>query len=244
MELIYIDNLYVFRCEFIDRLTPKTAGFNWHLGDKCKRRECPACEAGLEKVWYTQNDNVAVLLINYADEAAHQQLFLDAKAREETLAASRATDADIEVPSPDGLSYLPYQRAGIAFADARPGVLIGDEMGLGKTQQSIGLMNLHPEYRKILIICPANLKVNWHRELKRWLVDDYYISICHTKYPFPKYSNIVIINYDILHKYERELRAQDWDLLVIDEAHYIKNKSSRRSKAVYGYKKGKKGKKK
>lgn len=59
----------------------------------------------------------------------------------ENLDNSRATDADILVPAPDGLAYMGYQKAGIAFARGKPGILFGDEMGLGK---------LHPVDTKIL----------------------------------------------------------------------------------------------
>src|SRR5215208_4291026 len=48
---------------------------------------------------------------------------------------SRATDADVQLPCPEGLAYLPYQKAGIAFAVSRDAALIADEMGLGKTIQ-------------------------------------------------------------------------------------------------------------
>ena len=59
-----------------------------------------------------------------------------------TVAQSRATDAEIEIPVPAGLSYLPFQRAGIAFAASRKACLIADEMGLGKTVMACGLINL------------------------------------------------------------------------------------------------------
>ena len=59
---------------------------------------------------------------------------------EQTLRDSRARDADIEAPCPEGVSYLPYQRAAIAFGLARRNVLFADEMGLGKTLQAIALL--------------------------------------------------------------------------------------------------------
>ena len=98
-------------------------------------------------------------------------------ARQEAKAASRATDADVQIPAPDGCTYLGYQKAGIAFAHARASVLFGDEMGLGKTIQAIGLLNADPTLRRVLVVCPASLKLNWRRELEKWLVRPARISI-------------------------------------------------------------------
>lgn len=55
----------------------------------------------------------------------------EVKAREESLELSRAASAYVDVPRPEGLEYLPYQRAGVAYASARQNCLIADEMGLG-----------------------------------------------------------------------------------------------------------------
>ncbi|WP_298442500.1 SNF2-related protein [Ferrimicrobium sp.] len=58
----------------------------------------------------------------------------EGESMEEILAESWATDADIEIPAPNGVDYRPFQKAGIAWALKRPGALIGDDMGLGKAQ--------------------------------------------------------------------------------------------------------------
>src|SRR5437764_880224 len=49
-----------------------------------------------------------------------------------------------------------------------PNCLIADEMGLGKTVEAIGLSNSCPAIKKVLIVCPASLKLNWLREWLRW----------------------------------------------------------------------------
>ena len=88
--------------------------------------------------------------------------------------ASRATDAAVDVPLPPGLELLGYQRAGVAFAlaafRAGRGVLLADEMGLGKTIQAVALVNACPEIRRVLVVCPASLKINWRREWERWAI--------------------------------------------------------------------------
>lgn len=109
----------------------KQAGFLWHGGDRC-REGCKACAAGIGRRWWTLYREKAVRLREYADADASAALAETAQAIE----ASHATDAapDVNIPVPEGLAYLPYQRGGIAYAMARESTLFGDEMGLGKAQ--------------------------------------------------------------------------------------------------------------
>lgn len=145
--------------------------------------------------------------------------------------ASRANDADVAIPCPPGLAYLPYQKAGIAFCRGRAGTLLADEMGLGKTIQAIGAINDDPTIVRVLVIAPATLKINWARELSKWLVRKLSVGIADSKV-WPS-TDIVIVNYDVLTKWPKKLEFY-WDLVVIDEAQYIKNPRSIRTKAVIG----------
>ena len=161
------------------------------------------------------------------------------RAAEASIEASRATEirgASLDLPVPDGLAYLPYQRSGIAYALGRPATLFADEMGLGKTVQAIGFLNARPEIRTVCVVCPASLKLNWEREIRRWS------SRC----IFPKMREkgekvekggvlplkgegitITIVNYDLLKKLPEGVV---FDLLILDEAHYISNPAAQRSK--------------
>ncbi len=150
---------------------------------------------------------------------------------------SRATDADVAIPAPEGLDYLPYQRAGIAYMAARPANLLGDEMGLGKTIQAIGIINSDPKIQRVIVICPATLKINWYREHKKWLVRKMSVGIADGKV-FPS-TDIVIVNFEILKNFGRSL-SNYWDLLVVDECHFLKNPKAQRTKIVFGYKPSKK----
>lgn len=97
------------------------------------------------------------------------------------------------------------------------------------TVQGVGLINLDESLRKILIVCPASLKINWTRELRRWLTRDLTIGIADSQYLPP--TNVVVINYDILTKHD--LGAIAWDMVVSDEAHYAKNPKAKRTKALF-----------
>ena len=154
----------------------------------------------------------------------------------EAIADSQATDADIDIPVPAGLSYLPYQRAGIAYAIKRSSTLIGDEMGLGKTIQAIGVINATAP-KTVLVVCPASLKINWKNEMTKWLVADRDIQIVNGGgEQIPANPDVIIINYDVLSKHKDALNARTWDLVIMDEAHDIKNNTAARSKVAVGIK--------
>lgn len=153
-------------------------------------------------------------------------------ARQRSFEQSKAADCDIAIPSRPGLEYLGYQKAGIHYAAEREGTLIADEMGLGKTIQGIGLINHNPKLHRALVICPAHLKIKWYRELNKWLVRQQSVGIADGRC-FPT-TDIVIINFQILHKYPKRLEFF-WDLVIVDEAHELRNPKAQRTKAVLGY---------
>jgi SWI/SNF-related matrix-associated actin-dependent regulator 1 of chromatin subfamily A len=194
---------------------------------------------GTRKLWWTDKPEIAATLagdtsdilasINAERQAQHQ-------AREASIVASHATDAAIDIPLSEvcrklGLDYLPYQRAGIAYAVPRTNTLIGDEMGLGKTIQAAGLINATPPIRKVLVVCPASLKINWERELRRWLARPLSIGVANGGWP---QTDVVIVNYDVLRKFDAQIKAVDWDLAIFDEAHYVKNSKAQRTQAIFG----------
>lgn len=104
----------------------------------------------------------------------------------------------------------------------------------GKTVQFIGILNNMQQYNKVLLICPASLKLNWVREMTKWLVHDKSIAIADTKKSFPD-TNIVIINFDILKNFKADIDAVEWDVLGVDECHLTKSGSKTiRGTMIYG----------
>lgn len=222
---------------------PRSAGFVWH--PDIKR-------------WQTHDARAAHKLRDAADEATRMKLdaALDeatrasaaaeagkAAAAEAARAASRATDTDMEIPVPDGLQYLGYQKAGIAYATARKDTLIADEPGLGKTIQALGVANLMLSDAKpvlrILVVGPKISLWNWKREAEKWLVRPHRIALWTSK--SQPDADVVILNYDICARpaVAAALRARPWDIAVFDEAHALKNEKAARTKAVLGSKKEK-----
>lgn len=160
--------------------------------------------------------------------------------RKETAAAveaSKAESADIDIPAPAGLEYLPFQKAGIAYAMNRPNVLIADEMGLGKSIQTIGIFNADPSIKKVLIICPATLRLNWKQEFIKWAVRPVKVAVVNGGKPtdFPKDDyEVLVVNYDVVSKHKKAIDAVAWDMLVSDEAQALRNPKAIRTKAVLG----------
>ena len=102
-------------------------------------------------------------------------------------------------------------------------------MGLGKTRQAIiSLRHLAPSGPR-LVVCPASVKRNWAREIEVVAADASVLVIEGTA-PFAPTAEWIVINYDILGRHIDNLRRVPWAALVFDEAHYLKNHTSVRSK--------------
>lgn len=216
MRLIHANGRFEAISSYEEKDIAKSAGFLW---DKAN------------KVWYTSDAKTALKLKEYADTACLLTLVEVAEKAHKDLAASHAATSDLAVPAPDGLDYLPYQKAGVGFALGRKATLIADEMGLGKTMQAIGIINSTENLANALIIVPAGLRLNWERELKKWLVKD--LPINRGKESISQ-RGILILGYEEASKVVEELEKVEWDLIVCDEAHYLKNPKAKRTKTILG----------
>jgi len=128
-----------------------------------------------------------------------------------------------------------YQINGAEFAAPRRVAYIGDDMGVGKTIQAIGAINIIGALR-VLVVCPASGKINWTRELEKWLQIPLAIGIVSGKDSRAyKNADVVVINYDLCNRYKGLLRSIHWDVVVYDEAHYLKNWETQRTKALLAH---------
>lgn len=152
---------------------------------------------------------------------------------EKSLAQSQAADADVDFPKPEGLEYLGYQKAGIQYCIEHDNVLIGDEMGLGKTIQALGVVNALEHIKRVLVISPASLRLNWKKEAEKWLIRDFNIGVV-IQADYPIDADFLIINYDVIKKHYNKLMQQEWDLIILDEVHYLKNSQAQRTQHVFG----------
>ena len=129
---------------------------------------------------------------------------------------------------------LEHQKEAIKSLVENKKFILADDMGLGKTTSTI-IAALETGAKKILIICPASLKINWQREIENY--SDKPTSIIEGK----KWEDgdFIIINYDIIKNFHDEKKKSDsvllktkFDLVIIDEAHYIQNKQAQRTKLI------------
>jgi SWI/SNF-related matrix-associated actin-dependent regulator 1 of chromatin subfamily A len=130
---------------------------------------------------------------------------------------------------------FPYQLEGAAFLASKPQAMLGDEMGLGKSAQAIRACDLVGAFQ-ILIVCPAAVRINWDREFTRFSPMDRPCTVLLSGKDKP-IKGVNVISFDLLinKKVKETLQGIDWDALIIDEAHYLKERSAKRTRAVYGH---------
>ncbi len=136
---------------------------------------------------------------------------------------------------------FPYQLEGIAFLFPRVAAILADEMGLGKTMQAVTTIRMlirAGELRRSLLICPKPLVTNWVREFKTWApeipvaVIEGDQALRHFVWNNPS-APVKIANYELLMR-DRDVieNLPSFDLVVLDEAQRIKNRSSTTSEIV------------
>src|SRR5687767_9978446 len=126
---------------------------------------------------------------------------------------------------------FPHQVEGVAFLLGRRRALLADDMGLGKTRQAIVALRHAAPGGQVLVVCPASVKRNWAREIMIAAAGDTVHVIDGTRQQtVPTDARWVIANYDILGRHADTLGEVPWAGLVFDEAHYLKNHTSARSR--------------
>ncbi len=219
MVVVDTGSRYEARASYEQRHVLKECGWRWD---------------GEKKTWWTDSEQ-GIFSLRFAginvEVMAHQAEFLAEIGEDHP---SRALDGPRDIPAPPGMEYLPFQRGGIAFARGKDGILLADDMGLGKTVQAIGVLNDAPVSR-VLVVCPASLRLNWAREIDRWL--NYYLPVKVVDSGRDRITDgkgIVIINYDLLKPHHPALVRSEWDMLIVDECQYVKSPTAKRTKLLLG----------
>ncbi len=125
-----------------------------------------------------------------------------------------------------------YQILGADWLVTMRHALLADEPGLGKSAQTIRAAD-HLRLKRILVICPAIARINWLREFDIWseYTRDFQIVERLGETIRPQASLICSFDYAIRNA---ESLAQPWDLVIIDEVHFLKSVGAKRAKAVLG----------
>ncbi|MCP4127746.1 MAG: DEAD/DEAH box helicase [Gammaproteobacteria bacterium] len=158
------------------------------------------------------------------------------------MIAPASLSASSLIPAPPELQYLDFQKAGIdlitkGFLNGAKSRLLADPQGVGKTIQAIGVTNymmLHP--MRVLVICPASLRINWQREIDKWSVWDLPTMAILKGNQFDRIQErqgSLVISYDLTlnQRWAYYLMSQPWDVLIFDEAQNLKNVEAKRTVA-------------
>jgi SWI/SNF-related matrix-associated actin-dependent regulator 1 of chromatin subfamily A len=145
---------------------------------------------------------------------------------------------DIDYTKYDHRPPLAHQKEAVEKLAGSRRFILADDMGLGKTTATI-IAALETGAKKILIICPASLKINWQREIENY--SDRPVYIAEGK-KFSTEADFVIVNYDILKNFhdmkdkgKSLLNQSNFELVILDEAHMISNPQAQRTKIINHY---------
>jgi SWI/SNF-related matrix-associated actin-dependent regulator 1 of chromatin subfamily A len=134
---------------------------------------------------------------------------------------------------------MDHQKIAIEKLLANDKFILADDMGLGKTTSAV-IAALESKAKKVLIVCPASLKINWEREIKNY--SDRKVLIVEGR-KWGSTFDFYIINYDIIKNYHSTDKSEDSDdykllvnagfeLAIVDEAHYISNNTAQRTRLL------------
>ncbi|GAA0221178.1 hypothetical protein GCM10009539_02980 [Cryptosporangium japonicum] len=146
--------------------------------------------------------------------------------------ACMALPAPWELRRTSGKELMPHQaRMVAAAADGHRTFLLADEPGLGKTAQALLAAEAADAY-PLLVVVPNVVKINWAREAGLWTPHRPATVVQGDGDNVDGFADIVVINYEVLDRHVGWLGNFGFRGMVVDEAHFIKNKSSQRSQHV------------
>lgn len=231
VEKINADTLRVnfdYNQEFLERFKFEIDGRKWNGEDKCW--EIPAVQITklVNMFGGTQHIDADDATKAIWKEEMDRRADLDSiRVKDDSEHISKSLESVLKLP------LFNYQNVAVEFAERAGGrAMVADQMGLGKTVVAIGFAAKN-NY-KTLVVCPKSVVVNWMREIKRFTGKG---AVCWAGEGRlgPSKPQYHVINYDVVEKNLVELNKMGFDLLVCDEATYLKNRQTKRSKSVLGY---------
>lgn len=134
--------------------------------------------------------------------------------------------------SPAGRELMPHQAQLVAAAaSGHRTFLLADEPGLGKTAQALLAAEAADAF-PLLAVVPNVVKTNWSREVGLWTPNRSATVVHGDGEDVDGFADVIIVNYEILDRHVGWLASHGLRGMIVDEAHYIKNKSSQRSQNV------------
>jgi SWI/SNF-related matrix-associated actin-dependent regulator 1 of chromatin subfamily A len=185
-------------------------------------------------VLITKEPYAAAAYGKYATQQARGQLRSILAAIED----SWRNTSDRTIRCPVDKELWPFQRASVAYALGRQNTLVGDQPGLGKTPIAICYAN-EIRAKRVLVICPANIRLQWVRRIREWttLPWPYVVyPILSGRHGVHPQASWTVVSYDLARTETigRALAQGTYDLLILDEAHYLKSVDAGRTHAVFG----------
>jgi SWI/SNF-related matrix-associated actin-dependent regulator 1 of chromatin subfamily A len=205
------------------RSVKQIPGITWHAKSKAWRAPLTSIKTAIK--WAeTFKQHIPVELVEAAENVENSLNNL----RE----ASRSTDAALKLEGFTGL--MAYQRAGVEYAARARKCFIADEMGLGKTLQGIATLELVAQKFDCfpaVVICPANLVLNWEKEYAKWAPSRRVKIVKNRKdFPLPGSYDVVVVGYSNITTWEKQLTGAN--SYIFDESHYLKSFTAQRTKSA------------
>lgn len=185
-------------------------------------------------VLFTREPYAAIAFWKEATPAAQAQL----RALSHEIALSWAADSAGHYSVPPDQELWPFQKASLAYALRRSHTLIGDQPGLGKTNTAIVFCN-EVRAKRVLVICPASIRRQWAARIWDWSTRPRPFTIhpiMHSRNGVHPTAAWTITSYELARTpaIGSALAKGLYDVVILDEAHYLKTSDSRRTRAIFG----------
>ncbi|XP_067649630.1 SWI/SNF-related matrix-associated actin-dependent regulator of chromatin subfamily A-like protein 1 [Haliotis asinina] len=145
-------------------------------------------------------------------------------------------DADLsKVDSVLVNALMPFQRLGVSFAIHKQGrVLLADDMGLGKTIQAICVAAYYRHLWPLLVVSPSSVRFDWAQQIRRWIpsLDPQEINVVVSGKSSCTSGQVNIVSYDILARKAEDFKKKHFQVVIMDECHFLKNFKTVRTKAA------------
>jgi len=147
-------------------------------------------------------------------------------------AASMSLPESGTLVTPGGMELMLHQARFVeSVRQGHRTFLLADEPGLGKTAQALMAANVAKAF-PLLVVVPNVVKTNWAREVQRWIPQRRATVLHGDGDDLDAFADVVIVNYEILDRHVGWLGRFGFKGMVVDEAHFIKNATSQRSRHV------------